>query len=74
MYLRRRFILALSLVTVLMFGYYGVTLGFALSDPSNGVSTQARFAEWGRQHGLGFVVTFFENVNYNINKPKVSQS
>ena len=71
MYLRRRFILALSLVTVLMFGYYGVTLGFALSDPSNGVSTQARFAEWGRQHGLGFVVTFFENVQYNINKPKV---
>ncbi len=32
---------------------YGVTLGFALNNPSYGVSLQARMAEWGRQHGLG---------------------
>ncbi len=50
--------------------YLAVTLFFALLNPSYGVSESARAAEWGRQHGLGSVVTWAESEFYKLNKPK----
>ncbi len=63
-YWRRRVIAVAAALTLLLVSYYGVTLGFALSNPSYGVSLQARLAEWGRQHGLGGFVTWGET-EYN---------
>ena len=63
-YWRRRAIAAAALFTFLVFSYYGVTLGFALNNPAYGVSLQARMAEWGRQHGIGGIVTWAET-EYN---------
>lgn len=50
--------------TLTLFSYYGVTLGMALRNPSYGVSLQARAAEWGRQHGMGSIITWAET-EYN---------
>lgn len=69
-YWRRRAIVAAALFTLVIFSYYGVTLGFALNNPSYGVSTQARIAEWGRQHGIGGFVTWAET-EYNKLHPAV---
>ena len=63
-YWRRRAIVVAAIFTLVVFSYYGVTLGFALGNPSYGVSLQARFAEWGRQHGIGPIVTWAET-EYN---------
>src|SRR5665213_1402704 len=63
-YWRRRVIVAAAAFTLMLFSYYGITLGFALNNPSYGVSSQARIAEWGRQHGLGGFVTWAET-EYN---------
>jgi len=67
-YWRRRAIAVAALFTFLVFSYYGVTLGFALNNPSYGVSLQARMAEWGRQHGIGGIVTWAET-EYNKMHP-----
>ena len=58
-----------SLLSVV--GYYGVTLYQALHDPSYGVSAMARGAEWGRNEGLGGLVTWFENIYNKFNGAKV---
>ena len=71
MYWRRRAIVLLSLVTFVVLAYLGTTLGFALTNQSYGVSLQARMAEWGRQHGLGGVVTWAETEYNKLNPPKV---
>ncbi len=70
-YWRRRFMVALLVATVVIVGYLGITLGFALVNPSYGVSMQARFAEWGRQHGLGPEVTWVETEYYKLHPAKV---
>ena len=70
-YWRRRALVLLSVVTIVVLGYLGITLGLALTNPSYGVSFQARFAEWGRQHGLGREVTWAESEYYRLNRPKV---
>ncbi|HVA52663.1 MAG TPA: phosphodiester glycosidase family protein [Acidimicrobiales bacterium] len=70
-YWRRRAIVALAVVTIVVLGYLGTTLGFALTNPSYGVTLQARFAEWGRQHGLGSEVTWIETEYYKLNPAKV---
>jgi hypothetical protein len=69
-YWRRRAIVSLALVTVVVLGYLGVTLGFALVNPALGGSFQARFAEWGRQHGMGTVVTWIETEYYKLHPPR----
>jgi len=69
-YWRRRAIVLLALATFITFMYLAVTLFFALLNPSYGVSESARAAEWGRQHGLGGVVTWAESELYKLNKPK----
>jgi hypothetical protein len=46
------------------------SLGSALTNPSLGSSFMPRFAEWGREHGIGFVVNFVEKEWYALNPPK----
>jgi hypothetical protein len=70
-YWRRRVIVVAAIFTLVLFSYYGVTLGFALNNPSYGVSLQARMAEWGRQHGLGGVVTWAETEYNKLHPAKV---
>ena len=70
-YWRRRALVALSLVTIVVVGYLGTTLGFALTNQGYGVSLQARFAEWGRQHGVGGLVTWAETEYNKLHPPKV---
>ncbi len=69
-YWRRRAITAIGLAIIMTFLYFAVTLFFALLNPSYGVTESARAAEWGRQHGMGFVVTWAESQFYKLNKPK----
>jgi hypothetical protein len=59
-YWRRRAIVLLAAVTLIVVGYLGITLAFALNNPSYGGSYSARAAEWGRQHGIGGLVTWAE--------------
>ena len=65
-YWRRRAVVLLAAVTLAVGGYLGVTLAFALHNPSYGVSMQARAAEWGRQHGIGGFVTWIETEYYKL--------
>lgn len=70
-YWRRRVIVGLTVVVIAFVAYLGISLGMALTNPSNGVSLSARFAEWGRAHYLGSVVTWAETENYKLHPPKV---
>lgn len=70
-YYWRRFVFAVSLFTVAVFGYYGVTLYQALHNPSYGASSMARIAEWGRNEGIGGFVTWAENVYNRLNPAAV---
>ena len=67
----RRAVVLLALATIVVVGYLGITLGFALGNPSYGVSYAARAAEWGRQHGFGAVVTWAEDEYYSHHPPTV---
>ena len=69
-YWRRRAIVTLGALTLVVVGYLGVTLAFALNNPTYGVSYMARAAEWGRGHGLGTVITWAETEYYKLNPPK----
>jgi len=46
------------------------SIGGALTAPGTDTTT-ARLAEWGRFHGLGWVVSALEQVQYTANPPKV---
>jgi len=63
--LRRRKIIRRSILGVflILFGYVGVTLYPYLSAPGTD-RFSARVAEWGRDHGLGWAVTWLENTTY----------
>ena len=69
-YVRRRVVFGLALMTLTYSLYLGVTLVVALTNQSYGVSLSARGAEWGREHGIGWAVTWVEQRYYSINKPK----
>jgi len=69
-YLRRRIVFGLAFMTLTYGIYLGVTLAVALTNQSYGVSLSARGAEWGREHGMGWAVTWVEQRYYSINKPK----
>jgi uncharacterized protein YigE (DUF2233 family) len=66
---RHRILVAVLAVVIVFLGWLGVSLGSALTNPSYGVSLSARFAEWGRQHGIGGVVTWAENEWYLHHPP-----
>jgi hypothetical protein len=70
-YWRRRAIVALAAVTLVVVGYLGISLGFALVNQSYGASYSARAAEWGRQHGMGGFITWVETEYYKLHPAKV---
>ncbi|WP_335976445.1 phosphodiester glycosidase family protein [Streptomyces sp. CA2R106] len=68
---RRRMVTRGALgVCVVCVGTVGWSVGKALTYPGKD-STQARLAEWARDHELGFVVDKLENVQYRMHPPKV---
>ncbi len=70
-YWRRRAIVALATISLTIVVYLGGTLAMALRNPTYGVSYMARGAEWGRQHGLGPLVTWVETEYYKLNPAKI---
>jgi len=62
---RRRIALAIALVLVVFLGWLAISLGSALMNPALGTSLSARFAEWGRQHGLSGVILWAERETYS---------
>ena len=70
-YYWRRAIAVAILATIGVFGYYGVTLYQALHNPAYGVSSMARIAEWGRNEGIGGLVTWAENIYNSLHPAKV---
>jgi hypothetical protein len=69
-YWRRRAIVLLAAVTLVVVGYLGISVAFALTNQSYGASYSARAAEWGRQHGLGGLVTWVETEYYKMHPAK----
>lgn len=69
-YIRRTIVVGI-LVTLIAFGYYGTTLYQALHNPSYGVSAMARIAEWGRNEGIGGLVTWAENIYNRLHPARV---
>jgi hypothetical protein len=67
---RKRAFRAIAIVVVLVLGAVGLAVGDALSVPGTD-SVGAKLAEWGRDHGLGGVVTWIEQVGYAANQPPV---
>jgi hypothetical protein len=63
---RRIFLLAL----VVFLAVAGWSLGSALVAPGTDPAA-ARVAEWGRDHGMGDLVTYLEALQYEHNPPKV---
>jgi len=63
--LRRRKIIRRSILGVflIIFGYVGITLYPYLTAPGTD-RFSARVAEWGRDHNLGWAVTWLENTTY----------
>jgi len=61
---RRRVVLAIGLVLVVLLGWLAISLGSALTNPGYGSSLSARFAEWGREHGLSSIVNWAEKETY----------
>jgi hypothetical protein len=62
-----RGVLALVLVFVVLVGW---SIGTVLAPPGSD-SVSARLAEWGRDHGLGGAVTWFERQQYQHSQPRV---
>jgi hypothetical protein len=63
----RRGLLAASCVFVTLVAY---SIGGALTAPGTD-STAARLAEWARDHGMGGIITYLEQQQYQHNQPKV---
>jgi hypothetical protein len=51
------------------FSIVGYSVDQALSYPGTD-SVEARLAEWARDHGLGSVITWMEQIQYDLNPPK----
>jgi hypothetical protein len=59
----------LALAVLVFIGIVGYSVGGYLTRPGND-SVSQRVAEWGRDHHLGSLVTWLEQVQYSQNKPK----
>ncbi|HEX4016112.1 MAG TPA: phosphodiester glycosidase family protein [Frankiaceae bacterium] len=64
-----RVLQVLALVVLIFIGIVGYSVGGYLTRPGND-SVSQRVAEWGRDHHLGSLVTWLEQVQYSQNKPK----
>ncbi len=67
---KRTTLISLAMVLAILFGSLSWSIGSVLAA-SGTDSVAARLAEWGRDHGLGFVVTAGENLQYWLNPPKI---
>ena len=67
---QRTVLISLSIIVAIVLGSFTWSIGSVLSAPGTD-TVAARLAEWGRDHGLGFVVTAAENVQYWLNPPKI---
>ncbi|MBV9922798.1 MAG: hypothetical protein JOY78_18370 [Pseudonocardia sp.] len=68
---RRQAVLRVTVVVlVLALGSGGLAVADALSTPGND-SAGAKLAEWGRDHGLGGVVTWLEGLKYAADQPTI---
>ena len=59
------------LAFLVAFTWFAISFVSALTNPSYGTSLSSRAAEWGRDHGLGGLVTFIESEWYKLHPPKV---
>ncbi len=67
---KRTVLISLAVALAIILGSLGWSIGSVLAAPGTD-SVAARLAEWGRDHGLGFVVTAGENLQYWLNPPKI---
>lgn len=67
---QRTILISISIVVAIFLGSLTWSIGSVLSAPGTD-TVAARLAEWSRDHGLGFVVTAAENVQYWLNPPKI---
>jgi hypothetical protein len=68
---RRRIIAAVAAVFGILFLWFAISLGSALTNPALGTSMGARAAEWFRGHGGASIVVWAENEWYSHHQPKV---
>ena len=69
--MRRRIVVGFLLTFLVVLTWFTISFVLALTNPSYGTSLSSRAAEWGRDHGLGGLVTFIETEWYKLNPPKV---
>ncbi len=62
--------ISFSLVFFIFISLTVISINRTLLEPGSD-PVSARLAEWGRDHGLGPVVTELENLQYKFNKPKL---
>jgi hypothetical protein len=62
-----------GVVVVILLLWLTWSIGGALTAPGTD-TTPARLAEWGRFHGLGWAVTYLEQLQYKASPPKVGGS
>ena len=67
---KRTAVISVSVVLAIIIGSLSWSIGSVLAAPGTD-TVAARLAEWGRDHGLGFVVTAGENLQYWLNPPKI---
>jgi hypothetical protein len=68
---RRQAVLRVTVVVlVLALGSAGLAAADALSTPGND-SAGAKLAEWGRDHGLGGLITWLEGLKYAADQPAI---
>jgi len=70
-YRRRRIMAVVVVVLAAFLIWLAVSLGSALTNPMNGSSMPARFAEWARQNGGATVINKVENLWYSHHAPRV---
>src|SRR5271168_2322814 len=69
--IRRRIRRVVGIALLAFFAWFAYSFGTTLTNPSYGTSLMSRAAEWGRDHGLGSVVTWAEEEYDRLNPPKV---
>jgi hypothetical protein len=66
---RRRLLRTVVVLVLVLLVPVGWSLGHAVTAPGTD-SMAARVAEWGRDHGMGALVTAGENLQYQLSPPK----
>ena len=72
-FLGRRILAIFTIFLIMGFIATCWSIGRAVTSPVNDPIT-AKLAEWGRDHGLGSIVTGLESLQYRLNPPKIGGS